>query len=94
MAVECSNEVKQQIGEQMNRWGSKKILNWIETTLENGKAEIYNMEKLVDFDVNQKYKNINLEFRNKIMKKFSVFTGGKNSLDSMSPVFFSRGLNS
>ena len=43
----------------MNRWGSKKILNWIENSLENGKGELNNMESFVDADVNQKYKLIN-----------------------------------
>lgn len=50
--MESSNEVKTYIGEQMNRWGSKKILNWIEKSLENGKGEINNMESFVDVDVN------------------------------------------
>jgi hypothetical protein len=78
----------------MNRWGSKKILNWIESSLENGKGEIQNMESVVDQDVNKKYKLINDDFRNKIMKKFVGVSGKKNSVDGMSPVFFSKGLNS
>jgi hypothetical protein len=44
--------------------------------------------------VNKKYKLINDEFRNKIMKKFVGVSGKKNSVDGMSPVFFSKGLNS
>ena len=48
IALESSNEIKNYIGDQMNRWGSKKILNWIESSLENGKGEIQNMESVVD----------------------------------------------
>jgi hypothetical protein len=40
IALESSNEIKNYIGDQMNRWGSKKILNWIESSLENGKGDI------------------------------------------------------
>ena len=37
---------------------------------------------------------INEEFRKKIMKKFIGVSGKKNSVDGMSPVFFTKDLNS
>ena len=71
---------------QQGRWGSKQILNWIENNIENGRSETHNMESVIDHDLNSKYKTINEDYRQKILKKFG------SKAEGTAPVYLGGGL--
>lgn len=55
LRVEHSSDVKELMNKQKGKWGSHRILDWIESNLETGRSETHNMEDLINHDVNQKY---------------------------------------
>ena len=87
MRAEHSHEVKALMGRQQGRWGSSQILNWIESNLESGRSETYNMESVINQDVNKQYQNDNAPYRERILKKFG------SKADGMAPVFIGGASN-
>ena len=45
-----ANEVKDRLDTQRGNWSNKQILNWIESNVETGRSEPYNMETVVQKD--------------------------------------------
>lgn len=87
MRAEHSHEVKALMGRQQGRWGSSQILNWIESNLESGRSETYNMESVINQDVNKQYQNDNAPYRERILKRFG------SKADGMAPVFIGGASN-
>jgi hypothetical protein len=65
-------------------------LNWIESNVESGRSEPYNMEKVVEKDSQSKYITANSGYREKIARKL----GGSTSTDKMKPVYLGGGITS
>ena len=81
-------EVKDRINSQRGNWGNKKILDWIESNVESGRSEPYNMEIVLQKDSQSKYPHTNDAYREKIARRL----GGSSSVEKMKPVFTGGGL--
>lgn len=49
---EHSQDVKALMNKKKSQWGSHQILNWIDSNLETGRSENYNIEDQINRDVN------------------------------------------
>lgn len=66
-----------------NEWGSKQVLNMLDSNLNSGRTESYNTNLILQKDINEEYPMINDSYRLKIQERMGrntkiapVFSGG------------------
>ena len=50
-----ASSVKSRMTSLKNKWGSNQYLNWIESNINSGKSETYNMQEVLERDTKLKY---------------------------------------
>ena len=72
MRVDYSDEVRSMMNKNRSRWGSKQILNWLESNIETGRSQPGNLRNAIETDMDKTYAASNAEHRNRIMRRFST----------------------